>query len=135
MNKVSLFTWTNPPIYSFRSKRMVVNQLISPRQMLIDALEERFRRVKELLDSGKKLEWILHYFGDMGRYENTLGVTIQPTYQYFSQSPSIVFTHPEAYGFLNHGTRKAHGDIKIVELLDHGKASDMLKLWGEHRRR
>lgn len=134
MNKVSLFTWTDPPIFSFRSKRKVVNQLIAPSKMLSEALRERFRRFDELIASGRTEEWILHYWGDLGRYENTLGVTVQPSVEFYSQTPSVVFTHPEAYGYLNHGKRKRHGDIKIVELLEWGKASDILKLWGEKER-
>lgn len=129
MNKVSLFTWTEPPIFSFRSKRMVVNQLIAPTKRLAEALQERFKRLDELLASGWPEERILKFWGDLGRYEKHLGVTEQPTYQWYSQTPSIVFTHPDAYGYLNHGKRKRHGDIKIIELLEWGKASDILKLW------
>lgn len=135
MNKVSLFTWTEPPIYSFRSKRMVVNQLIAPSKRLADAMQERFDRLEVLKQQGKSEESILKFWGDPGRYEGNLGVTVQPTYKFYSQSPSIVFTHPKAYGYLNHGSRKRHGDIKIVELYDWGRAEDVLKLWGTVQRK
>lgn len=134
MNKVSLFTWTDPPIYSFRSKRMVVNQLIAPSKRLADAMRERFKRLDELKISGVKEDSVLKFWGDPGRYEKHLGVSVQPTYQFYSQTPSVVFTHPKAYGYLNHGKKKSHGDIKIVELLEWGKASDVLKIWGETER-
>lgn len=133
MNKVSLFTWSKPPIFSFRSKRKVINQLIAPREYLIDALEERFKRVDELLAQDWPENWILKYFGDIGRYETHLGVTVRNTYEIYSNSPSIVFTHPKAYGYeFNHGKRKKHGDLRIVELQDWGKAEDVLKLWGDY---
>src|SRR3989338_3705710 len=39
MAKWSLFTWTRPPLFSFRTKRKVVNSLIAKREMLVEALE------------------------------------------------------------------------------------------------
>ena len=82
MNKVSLFTWSKPPIFSFRSKRMVVNQLVAKRDMLIDAMEERFARL-EVLRKTMPEEGILKFWGDPGRYEGNLGVTIRNTFQYY----------------------------------------------------
>ena len=131
MNKVSLFTWTNPPIFSFRSKRKVVNQLLCEKDYLVDAMQERFERVAKHVKNGGKEEDLLKFFGDPGRYEKQLRVTVRNTYETYSQSPSIVFSHPQAYGFLSQGTRKRHGDIKIVELAEWGKASDIIKLWGD----
>lgn len=131
MNKVSLFTWTQPPIFSFRSKRKVVNQLLCERDYLVDAMEERFKRVEDHVKSGGKEEDLLKFFGDPGRYEKQLRVSPRNSFEVFSQSPSIVFSHPEAFGYLSQGTRKRHGDIKIVELADWGKASDIMKLWGD----
>lgn len=129
MNKVSMFTWTKPPMFSFRSKRMVVNQMIAPRQMLIDAMEERFARKDELLKQGWTEERIMKYWGDPGRYENHLGVTERKRYDYYSWVPSIVFTHEDAFGFLNHGRKKKLGDLRIIELADWGKAEEIRKLW------
>lgn len=139
MNKISIFTWSKSPIFSFRSKRMVVNQLIAPRKLLIEALEERFKRVEELkkeinskhpeVDAEQK---IIKYFGDPGRYEDILGVTVRKTSQEYSWVPSIVFSHTYAFGFENNqGKKKKHGDLRIVELADWGKASDVLALWGK----
>jgi len=130
MLKVSLFTWTNPPLFSFRTKRRVVNQLIAPRQLLIDSLEERFTHV-EKLQKKMPLEEIIKYWCDPGRNERSLGVTVRPSAEFYSNQPSIVFTHPLAYGYLNHGKRKRLGDLRIVELYQWGKASDILKLWGD----
>lgn len=132
MQKLSLFTWTKPPMYSFRTKRKVINQLIAKRTTLIEALEERFARRDYLLQHGKTDEWIAHYWGDIGRYEQTLGVTVREVEEFYSEVPSIVFTHPKAYGFeYNHGKRKRLGDIKMYDIPHWGKASDTLKLWGD----
>lgn len=133
MNKVSLFTWTKPPVYSFRHNRMVVNQLIAPREMLIEAMEERFKRLEELLAKGKKVEDIIKNWGDPGRYENHLGVTVRKVDNFMCTSPSIVFTHEFAYGYqFNHGKKKRLGDLRIIELPYWGKAEDVLKLFYKH---
>lgn len=128
MNKVSLFTWGRP-VFSFRFNRLVVNQLIAKRQMLIDALEERFARL-EVLRKVMPVEKIIKYWGDPGRYEGILKVTIRPTKQYSGWIPSIVFSHNYAYGYeFNQGKRKKLGDLRITELADWGKAEDILKLY------
>jgi hypothetical protein len=132
MNKVSLFTWAKPPIFSFRTNRKVVNQLIAPRQMLIDCLEERFRKREELLKIGWPEGRILRYWGDPGRYEHQLGVSPRESFEYYGWTPSIVFSHEHAFGYLNQGKRKKHGDLRIIELADWGKASDILKLYDKN---
>lgn len=129
MNKLSMFTWGKPR-FSFRSKRRVVNQLIAPRQMLIDALEERFKRIDYLMKKeGWSEERVIKYWGDPGRYEGILGVTVRKSIEFYSQVPSIVFSHPEAFGYLNLGKKKRVGDIRIIELEDWGRAEDVLKLY------
>jgi len=131
MSKVSLFSWTKPPMYSFRNKRRVVNHMIARRDMLVDAMEERFKRVDELQKEGKGDDFILPRFGDPGRYEDRLGVTIRKSEEFYTTCPGIVLTHPDAYGYLNHGKRKRIGDLRIIELQYWGKASSMLELWNK----
>ena len=92
MNRLSILTWNKPPLYSYRYKRTVVNQLIAPRQMLIDALEERFA----LLKNDPNLP--LKYWGDPGRYEDILGITRRKLDTFMCTNPSIVFSHEWAYG-------------------------------------
>ena len=129
MNKVSIFTWERQKMFSVRSKRMVVNHLIAKREMLISALEERFARLEELRKTWPEGR-ILKYWGDPGRYEGNLGVTIRETYQYYCWVPSIVFSHEYAYGYeFNQGNKKKQGDLRIVELVDWGRAEDILKLY------
>ncbi|KKU03350.1 MAG: hypothetical protein UX88_C0039G0006 [Candidatus Woesebacteria bacterium GW2011_GWC2_47_16] len=131
MNKWSIFTWTRPPLFSFRNNRKVVNSLISPRDMLVEALEERFARVEKLKQEGQKEEDIIHHWGDPGRYEDKLGVTVRETEEFYSGVPNIVFSHPEAFGYLSRGTRKKLGDIKAIEIPYWGRAEDVLKLYSK----
>lgn len=133
MQKLSLFTWTRPPMYSYRTKRRVINHLIARRTALIEALEERFARVEHLLaNEGWDLERAQSKWGDIGRYENLLGVTVREVEEFNSETPSIVFTHPTAYGYeFNHGSRKRLGDIKAYDVPIWGKASDVVRLYYE----
>ena len=74
-------------------------------------------------------ERVIKYWGDPGRYEGILGVTVRKSIEFYSQVPSIVFSHPEAFGYLNLGKKKRVGDIRIIELEDWGRAEDVLKLY------
>lgn len=132
MNKVSVFTWIKPALFSFRHDRMVVNQLIAPRKLLIEALEERFKKITERMMRGEKEEKLIKYWGDLGRYEDLLGVTVRPTKTFMCKCPSIVFTHENAFGYLNHGKKKRLGDLRIKELDYWGRAEDAMKLYFEN---
>lgn len=130
MNKWAIFTWIKPPVFSYRHRK-IVNSLIAERQMLIDAMEERFKRVNELIEAGKKEEDIIRHWGDPGRYEDNLGVTIRPSEEYTTPVPNIIFTHEEAFGFVSMGKRKKLGDQRAYELPGWGRAEDIVKLWYE----
>lgn len=127
MNKWSIFTWTKPPQYTYRD-RYVVNQLIAPRLMLIEALEERFARVEELKKT-KPVEEIIKYWGDPGRYEKFLGVKVREIGHFFSTVPSIVFSHPKAYGYLRQGSKKRLGNPRAFDIPYWGKAKDIVKIY------
>lgn len=130
MCKLSIFTWIRPALYSFRFKREVVNQLICNREFLIEAMEERFERVEWLKKHGKTEDQIIRYFGDPGRYERLLGVTVRKTRQESCKNPSIVFSHEHAYGYaVNQGKKKRLGDLRIIEVPYWGRAEDVIKLF------
>lgn len=133
MAKWSIFTWTNPPMYSFRNKRLVVNSLLCSRDMLIELLEERFERVEQIRKDGWKEDAILSKWGDPGRYEDLLGVKVREREEFYTSHPNIVFSHEHAFGFLNHGKRKRLGDMRATEIPEWGKASDVLKLYYEEQ--
>ncbi len=124
MNRISIFTWTRPPAFSFRHKRLVINQLIAPTKQYIKAFEERFKKFPD----HDKIP--LYHFSEPGRYEKHLGVTVQKTDTFMSTKSSIVFTHGEALGYMeNHGERKAKGDLRILEVEGWAKPKDILKLY------
>ncbi len=124
LNRWGLNTWVNPPVFGYRA-RPVVNQLIAPRQLLIDALEERFAKFPD------ESQVPLKFWGDLGRYESQLGVTVRELECFAAPDPSVVFSHEEAFGFLNHGKRKSVGEAQRTSLPYWGAAERMLSLYKE----
>jgi hypothetical protein len=128
-NKWGINTWVRPPVFGYRS-RAVINSLIAPRQLLIDALEERFNLYPDEDALKKKFgENHLKFWGDLGRYEKHLGVTVREWEPFASPVPSVVFSHEEAFGFLSRGRRKSIGEGHRTELPGWGSAESMLELW------
>lgn len=129
MNRWSLFTWTDPPLFSFRIGRKVVNALIAPRDYIVEAMEERFNKFPD----ESKID--LSRWGDPGRYEERLGVTKRNTEEFYSNPPIIQFNHPEGYGYIagsTQGTHKALGALRAIEMPFWGRAEDILKMWGDN---
>ena len=93
--------------------------------MLTASLEERFNKFKGVPDEKVPIS----YWGDPGRYETNLGVTVRETEEFYSTCPNIVFSHPDAFGFLSRGTHKKLGDIRAVEIPYWGRAEEVLKLY------
>jgi len=124
LNRWGINTWVEPPTYGYRN-RPVVNQLIAPTAMLVDALEERFEKFAGKPES----EIPLSYWGDPGRYEKQLGVSKRELECFAAPDPSVVFSHEEAFGFLNHGKRKSVGQFPRSWLPYWGFAHQMLALY------
>ena len=122
LNRWGINTWVEPPMYGYRN-RPVVNQLLAPRLLLIEALEERFAAYPD------ESKVPLKFWGDLGRYEGNLGVTIREFECYAAPDCSVVFSHEEAFGYLNHGKRKSIGHGARTWLPKWGFAKDMLALY------
>jgi hypothetical protein len=124
LNRWGLYTWTDPPVFNFKRRR-VVNQLIAPRLLLIEALEERFAKFPDASAIPVK------YWADPGRREAQLGVTVRETVTFRSPEPNIVFSHPEAFGYLELGRKKRMGLERCDALAPWGKAAEVLAdYWG-----
>lgn len=121
MNKWSIFTYSEPPIFSNRGRK-TLNALICPRLLLISALEDRFSKYP---DESKIPEC---YWGEFGRnvYERNLGVKEQPSEIFESEIPIIMFTHPEA---LSYKKPKKLGEERLFKLPYWGKAEDIVKYY------
>lgn len=124
LNRWGLNCWVDPPWFGYRA-RAVLNQMLCPRELLIEAFEERFAKYP----APDKTP--LHYFAEPGRYERLLGVKVREFEGYASPIPSIVFSHQAAYGFESVGERKSVGEFPRKTLSQWGSAEAMLALWTE----
>lgn len=124
LNRWGINTWVQPPTFGYRA-RPVVNQLIAPTELLIEAMEERFAKFSDVPDDQVPIS----FWGDPGRYEKQLGVTVREIECFAAPEPSIVFSHEEAFGYLNHGKRKSVGEFPRTELPGWGTAEKIMELW------
>jgi hypothetical protein len=127
INKWSIFSWVEPPFFSYRVRKLM-NSLIAPTDALVKTLEERYEKYPELERLSDKIHPI--YWGEPGRFENHLGITLLKTEEFNSSSPNIMFSTSEALGYLKLGSRKAHTDIRENKVEPWGTAEEILKLYG-----
>src|ERR1035437_6747584 len=87
--KWSIFSWTKPPIFSYRPRKLM-SSLIVRREALIRTLEERYAKYPTLEEASKKVYPL--YWGEPGRFEHHLGITPLKTEEYTSSVPNIMFS-------------------------------------------
>lgn len=122
INKWGIYTWVKPPVFNFKDNRHCMTSLIAPRNLLIEALEERFKKYSTP-------ESLPDRFAEPGRYEDHLGVTIRKKEQWRSSIPNIIFSHEKALAFGYLGTRKKMGDKRVDELPYWGNAKNIRELY------
>jgi len=120
MSKWSFYTWCRPPLFSLKYRKTTC-AMIAPRKLLIEALEERYAKYPD--DNN----YPIHYWGELGRYEKELGVTIRPTAEFWTYDPIVIVSHENAIGFEVLGTKKRHGVMRAYDVAFWGKAEDLLK--------
>lgn len=123
LSKWSIFTWVKPAVFAFKNRR-VIHSLICERDLLIESLEERFAKFPD------ESKIPLHYWGDLGRYEHSLGVIVRKTEEYWSKVSSIYFSHENSYGYqVGLGNRKKLEPFRAIEVPYWGRAENILKLY------
>lgn len=120
MHRWSIYTWTKPAIYSYKDRRSN-STLIAPRELFIAAMTERFARYPEDADVP------LQIWGEPGRYEKLLGVTVRKSVQFFAAEPCVTFSHPDAIGYDIQGERKRLGDLRAYDIPSWGRADNLLR--------
>lgn len=125
MNRWSLFTWSDPPIFSNRNRK-TLNALICPRKLFIEAMEERF----SMFPDESKIKQC--YWGEPGRnvYERHLGVSERQSEEFFSNTPIVMFCHPESLNYKKQGKRKRLGENKKTTLPYWGRADEVMLMHG-----
>jgi hypothetical protein len=122
MARWSFYTWSRPPIFTFKN-RQTNTSLIAPRELIIEALEERFAKYPD--DS----QVPLNRWAEVGRKERELGVTVRKVQEFVAQVPHIMFSHEDAIGYQYLGKRKAQGFLKAYDVPYWGKAEAIMDLW------
>lgn len=118
-NRFALFTW-GEPIYSWRDRKSNCS-LIAPRELLIEALEERFAKWPNGTPS--------NITGEVGRgmVERNMRITERKSVEKFSEVSVIQFNHDNASEDRQRNHRKRLGQIKAYDLYYWGKASELIK--------
>lgn len=122
MSVWSIYTWIKPPIFSYKDRRNL-SQLICERDLFIEAMEERFAKYPDetKIDIG--------IWAEPGKYEDHLRVTRRESEKFYTNIPNIAFSHETALSYLNLGTRKRLGSLRVTALPFWGSADDILNLY------
>jgi hypothetical protein len=120
----SVFSWEgNKAIYCLR-QRVSNCSLIAPRKLLIEALEERFKRY----ENEKIPERLM---GECGRVklERKMGITQRKMKLWWSTVPIIHLNHPDGTDGRQAEKFKLHGQLKAINIPYWGKASDIARMY------
>lgn len=116
----SVFAWEGKDaIYCLRN-RISNCSLIAPRELLIEALEERFKRYEgQVIPEG--------VMGEVGRVklEKQMGITQRNQRDWWSTCPIIQLNHKAGSDGRQTEQWKSHGQLKAIDIPYWGKASDI----------
>ncbi len=120
-NRFALFTW-GEPIFSWRNRKSNAT-LIAPRELLVEALEERFAKWPNGTPD--------NITGEVGRgrVERNMGITERKSEEKFSEISVIQFNHDNASEDRQIRRRKSLGQIKAYDIYYWGKANEIIKLY------
>ena len=124
-----IYTWTNPPVFSWKGRRSFWT-CVCEKELFIEAMEERFAKHPY----PEKSKFVTKLFGEPGKYEDQMGVTVRDWEFYYADQPSVVFSHESSLSFLNLGKRKKLGDDQKEELPFWGNCRDILKLYKNNKK-
>ncbi len=122
MSRLGIFTWESNPAFFYKN-RVSNATLIAPRELMVEALEERFRKHPPGTASS--------ITGELGRanVENKLGVTVRKQQLFFTDVPVIRFDHDFGTDHTARSHRKKMGCMKAYDIYYWGKAADLVKIW------
>jgi hypothetical protein len=117
-NRLTLFTWGDPQ-YHWRN-RLSNCSLIAPRELLIEALEERYTKWPNGIPE--------RIVGELGRgmVERNLHVKERKCTEQFSKVSIIQFNHEFASEERQRIHRKTYGPIRAYDIFYWGKASELV---------
>jgi len=126
LNRWTLYTW-GEPIYSLKNFIRTNAVLIAPRQLVIEALEERFARYPHDM---KNIP--LGMCGELGYFEKELGITLRRAIEFKTIEPVVQFDHDYFTGDNSgKGLERRHtkelGTIRAYDIPIWRKAEDLVK--------
>jgi len=121
INHWSLFTW-GTPTYSWRN-RLGNYTMLSSRKLVIEALEERFKKYPNGTPD--------RITGELGRpmVERNMGMTHREVEEFQTTVSIINFNHSNASDDLQLRQRKSFGPIQAFDIPYWGKAKDLVLKW------
>ena len=119
MSRWALHTWGNP-VYSWKN-RVVNVTLIAPRELLIQALQEREDKYLNGTTNG--------YGGEVGRpnVEKTLKLPHYKLVQFNTVDPIVDFNHVNSIDPLEQSKRKAPAKLQALSIPYWGEAKELVK--------
>lgn len=116
-----MFAW-GKPIYYWTSTVSCMT-MIAPRELAIEALEERFAKYP-LETQGN-----INAGGELGKREREilLGVKPQNLQVFFTSDPILYIQHKESVDVLNQKQRKRMPRVRAYEIPNWGRSEDMIK--------
>lgn len=117
----ALLAW-NPTMYSWRNRKSNCS-LIAPRELMIEALEERFAA----WPNGIPKEWC----GELGRanVDRWLKVTPRKSVEWYSKIGLVQINHDDGTEDRQQRHRKDFGPVKAYDIPTWGRADDLIKRW------
>jgi len=99
------------------------DDLIAPRKLAVEALEERFNKYPIDNAGGKNAG------GELGKQwmEERLGVTLRKSVEFYTSDPVMYFQHIESIDPLNVNRKKRMSRIRALEIPYWGRSEDMIK--------
>lgn len=110
------------PTYSWRNRKSNCS-LIAPRELMIEALEERFAKHP----NGIRIE----HCGELGRerVDKWLGVTVRKSVEWYSKVGIIQINHDGATDDRSKRHRKELGPVRAFDIPYWNKAEDLIKMY------
>ena len=118
-NKFGIFTWGRPTY--FWKDRIKNSTLIAPRELTIEALDERFTKHPNRTPSA--------FTGDLGRHtiEDNLGVPRHKSIWFSTEISIVALDHEYGIDRLARTHRKGKGILQAYDIPYWGRAEDLVK--------
>jgi len=118
-----MLAWSRVQMYYLAYKFMSHMTLIAPRELAIEALEERFKKYPAI-DSNVK-----NAGGELGKewVEKKLGVTPRKCAIFYTGNPVLFFQHTNSIDSLNRTCKKRMSEIRAFDIPCWGRSEEMIK--------